>query len=229
MDGGETGFTVTPWVCAADQEMSGLPLWEQGEAQAWAGRSRGTMSFTHQQGRGSSAAGIAAGRSGIQAVSHSQPCSQADVQVKVQRFGGVHCLGRRRALGLTISRKPCLWPLCLRAWAGVRRSRRRDSSCGAVPRPFSKSRSMFPVLLAHPLQQLPTGTEESTSIMQQFSPPSVFGFFSTFFFYLEYNRIVQLEGIYTRAVIRSSRDQQREQWMHSKQMQSLTRVAKENE
>ena len=162
----------------------GFALWEQEEAQAWAGRSGGTVSFTHQQCRGSGAAGSTAGSSSIQAVSHSQRCSWADVQVEVRRLGGVCCLGRRRALALTISCKPSLWPLaCVPGWeCGTAGG--RAGSCGAMPRPFSKSCSLFPVLLAHPLQQLPTRTEENTSIMQQFLPPSVFGIFSTFL-YLE--------------------------------------------
>lgn len=68
------------------------------------------------------------------------------------RLEGIHYLGKRQVLSLTISQNPSMWPLCLQRFS-----------------------------TAHLLQQPPTCAEGSTCIMQQVLPPSALDGFSTSF------------------------------------------------
>lgn len=95
----------------------------------------GAVSFTPPSASGST-----------QAASCAQP---RQLELWGLRLQGIHCLGKRRVLGLTISRNPCVWPPCLQHFS-----------------------------TAHLLRLPPACAGGSTCIMLQVLPPSApSGFF----------------------------------------------------
>lgn len=87
-----------------------------------------------------------------QAASRGQPRADLLLELWRLRLEGIHYLGKRQVLRLTISQNPSPWPLCLQRFS-----------------------------TAHLLQLPPTCAEGSTCIMQQVLPPSALDGFSTLF------------------------------------------------